>query len=167
MNEKLIEKSQRPVFTKFLLLASKKTSLDIATLIVNSRYAVQLGGINSFDNIIWFNKELVEESLNDTILLMALDSTAAKLPEVFKLHKTLFAAKLKSTYKAELFVKEFEPKTAKKAAKAKAPAKAKTPAKKPAATKKPATKKAPASTKAVSKKAKDSPQSSSARRTKK
>ena len=158
MNEKLIEKSLRPVFTKFLLLASKKTPLDIVTLIVNSRYAVQLGGINSFDNIIWFNKELVEESLNDTILLMALDSTAVKLPDVFKLHKTLFAAKLKSNYKAELFIKEFELKPAKKAAKAKTPVKSAKPAKAPVkktaakqkatatakATKKPATKKAPA-----------------------
>jgi hypothetical protein len=158
MNEKLVEKTLRPAFTKILLLASKKTPLDIVELIVNSRYAVQLGGINSFDNIIWFNKELVEESLNDTILLMALNSTAAKLPEVFKLHKTLFAAKLKSTYKAELFVKEFEPKPAKKAAKAKTPVKSakpeKAPVKKTAAkpktaataktTKKPATKKAPA-----------------------
>ncbi|SEQ24699.1 Alpha amylase, catalytic domain [Treponema bryantii] len=127
MNEKLIEKSLRPVFTKLLLLASKKTPLDIAELIVHSRYAVQLGGINNFDNIIWFNKELVEESLNDAIMLMALDSKAAKLPEVFKLHKVLFAAKLKSTYKADLFVKEFAPKPAKKAVK-----KAKkTPAKKP------------------------------------
>ena len=101
--------------------------MNIDELIVHSRYAVQLGGINNFDNIIWFNKELVEESLNDAIMLMALDSKAAKLPEVFKLHKVLFAAKLKSTYKADLFVKEFAPKPAKKAVKKTA----KTPAKKP------------------------------------
>ncbi len=156
MNEKLVEKSLRPEFTKILLLASKKTPLDIVELIVNSRYAVQLGGINSFDNIIWFNKELVEESINDTIMLMALDSTAAKLPEIFKLHKTLFAAKLKSAYKAELFVKEFEPKLAKKTSTKKPAEKAvskktadkkpaaKKPASKPKATKKPAAKKAPA-----------------------
>ena len=133
MNEKLIENSQRQLFTKVLLLASKNTALDIVELIVHSRYAVQLGGINSFDNIIWFNKELVEESLNDTILLKALDAKTVKLTEVFKLHKTLFAAKLKSAYKAELFVKEFAPKPAKKVSKA---TKAKAPAKKASATSK-------------------------------
>jgi len=144
VNEKLTEKSLRPLFTKILLLASKNTPLDLVELIVHSRYAVQLGGINSFDNIIWFNKELVEDSLNDAIMIMALDASAAKLPEIFKLHKTLFAAKLKAAYKADLFVKAFAPKPAKKATakaktptKSKAPAKseksAKTPAKKPAA----------------------------------
>ena len=132
------------MFTKLLLLASKKTPLDLVNLIVKSRYSVQLGGINSFDNIIWFNKELVEDSLNDAILLMALDSTEAKLPEIFKLHKILFAAKLKSAYKVELFVKEFEPKPAKKTKAEKTPAK-KTEKKTTASkTKKPATKKAPA-----------------------
>ena len=132
MNEKLIENSFRDLFIKTLLLASKDTGLELVELIVHSRYAVQLGGINSFDNIIWFNKERVEESINDAIMLKALGTTAAKLPEVFKLHKTLFAAKLKSTYKAELFVKAFAPKTAKapakkpaaKTAKAAKPAKA-------------------------------------------
>ena len=117
MNEKIIEQSQRQLFSKLLLLASKHTPLEIVELIVHSRYAIQLGGINKFDNIIWFNKECVEESLNDTILLMALDAKAAKLPEVFKLHKTLFAAKQKSSYKAELFVKAFAPKVVKKAKK--------------------------------------------------
>ena len=157
MNEKLIENSFRDLFIKTLLLASKDTALELVELIVHSRYAVQLGGINSFDNIIWFNKERVEESINDAIMLKALSTTAAKLPEVFKLHKTLFAAKLKSTYKAELFVKAFAPKTAKKSAKPKAPAKSekttKAPAKKPAAKTAKAAK--PAKTAKTSKTAKD------------
>ena len=52
---------------------------------------------------------MIEQSLNTLTMLMVLDAKAAQLPEIFKLYKTLCAAKLKAAYKADLLLKEFAP----------------------------------------------------------
>ena len=147
MNEKVLEKSDRDRFINLFVLAgvcdssalpkdAKKAAYKIVELLVHSKYAVRLSGINNFDNTLWFNKEMIEHSLDTLTMLMSLDSKAAKLSEVFKLYKTLCAAKLKAAYKVDLLLKEFEP----PAPKAKAVKKT---TKKPAAVKKStATKKA-------------------------
>ena len=72
--------------------------------------AHKLAGTNSFDNIRWFNKELSDDSLNKTILLLALTGKAADFAAIQKFNKLLTAAKTKAAYKCELMLKEFEPK---------------------------------------------------------
>ncbi len=86
-----------------------KASLTIASLLVKSRYSPMLCGVNCFDNILWFNKEMSDESLNTVFLLAVLISTEKSLPSVFELYKKLCTAKLKAAYKCELFLKPFEP----------------------------------------------------------
>ncbi|MBP5520473.1 MAG: alpha-amylase [Treponema sp.] len=124
INAKLIEKSERELFTKIFILAAasdnallskdaKKAAAKITELLVHSKHAGRLSGINNFDNTWWFNKEMLDESLAYAILLLALNSKEAKLAEVFKLYKTICAAKLKAAYKCELLLKEFAPKSEK------------------------------------------------------
>ncbi len=88
---------------------SKAVAYKLVTLLTDSKYAGYLSGANTFDNVKWFNKELIEESLNQITMMMTLSASEAKLPEVLKLYKTLNAAKLKAAYKCELFVKPFAP----------------------------------------------------------
>lgn len=141
--EQIVENEDRYTFIKLFILASvssttglekdsKKLALNIVELLVNSNNAGGLSGANTFDNIRWFNKEVIESSLNQIVLLMLLDAKAAQVPAILALYKTLQTAKLKAAYKCELLLKQFMPKsaarrksdTAKKTEKAvKAPAK--------------------------------------------
>jgi len=88
---------------------SKPVAYKIVTLLTDSKYAGYLSGANSFDNVRWFNKEMIEDSLNLVAITMALSAKEKDLPDVFKLYKTLNAAKLKAAYKCDLFVKPFAP----------------------------------------------------------
>ena len=152
--ENIVQNEDRYTFIKLFILASvsstaslakdsKKTALSIVELLVNSLNAGGLSGANTFDNIKWFNKEVIESSLNQIVFLMLLDAKTAEIPQIFALYKTLQTAKLKAAYKCELFLKQFMPKTAARrksdtAAKAKPAAKKtvkKTPAKTAAKTK--------------------------------
>ena len=81
---------------------------------MQSRWCGLLSGTNSFDNIRWFNKELSDDSLNKTILLLALAGKTADFAVIQKFNKILTAAKTKAAYKCELMLKEFEPKPAAK-----------------------------------------------------
>lgn len=80
----------------------------IVNLLVGGKYAFSLSGANLFDNVLWFNKERLEESLNELILFMLLNAKSAKVSEVLKLYKKICAAKLKSAYKCNLLLKAFE-----------------------------------------------------------
>ena len=113
---------------KNLLLASYSSSQNlpkdektqaykIVELLVQSPYAYQLSGANTFDNIRWFNKEIIEENLNTIILFMKLNAKDSKIEAINKLYKDLLAAKLKAAYKCDLFLKEFAQKENKKTAK--------------------------------------------------
>ena len=134
----------------------KKAAYKIVSLLVDSKFERALSGANTFDNIKWFNKEIIEENLNIIFMIMALNATAAKLPAVFGLYKKICRAKLKSVYKCQLLLKAFEEpvkKTTAKKSVAKKTAVKKTTAKKTVskkavpkktAAKKPVSKKAPA-----------------------
>ena len=127
--EKLIEKDERWNLTKLFVLAaatspaafkkdSKAAAYEVTKLLMQSRWCGLLAGTNSFDNIRWFNKELSDDSLNKTILLLALAGKTADFANIQKFNKLLTAAKTKAAYKCELMLKEFEPKlVAKKAVK--------------------------------------------------
>ena len=127
--EKLTDKDERWSLTKLFVLAaattpaaikkdSKAAAYEVTKLLMQSRWCGLLSGTNSFDNIRWFNKELSDDSLNKTILLLALAGKTADFAAIQKFNKVLTAAKTKAAYKCELMLKEFEPKVvAKKTAK--------------------------------------------------
>lgn len=86
----------------------KQIANKIVKLLVDEKYAFALSGANLFDGVKWFNKERLEESLNEIFMFMSLNAKTEKLPEVFKLYKKICSAKLKAAYKCELLLKEFE-----------------------------------------------------------
>ncbi|MCQ2576423.1 MAG: alpha-amylase family glycosyl hydrolase [Treponema sp.] len=90
--------------------AQKKAAGEIVNLLVSSKYAGQLSGINCFDNIWWFNKEMLEENLNIIFMFMLLNAKEAGIPAVLSLYKLICTAKLKAAYKCELLAKAFEEK---------------------------------------------------------
>ena len=93
--------------TKYV--ATQKTlALTIAKTLVQEKYASLFSGINNFDNIWWFNKEMTDESLALWATLALQFATAKQVPEVLKLYKLLCDAKLKAAYKCQLFVQAFE-----------------------------------------------------------
>ena len=95
--------------TKYV--AEQKTlALSVAKTLVQEKYANILSGINNFDNIWWFNKELSDESLAIWTTLALLFASPKQTPEVLKLYKLLGSAKLKAAYKCQLFVQAFEEK---------------------------------------------------------
>ncbi|MCQ2592609.1 MAG: alpha-amylase family glycosyl hydrolase [Treponema sp.] len=95
--------------------ANKATAYKITNLLVGGKYARLLSGINCFDNIWWYNKELLEENLNILFMLMLLNASSAKIPEVLALYKEICSAKIQSAYKCELLVKPFAPEKKSKA----------------------------------------------------
>ena len=115
-----LEKNLRTELTKLFLLsrvsdvsklatpAGKRTAAArITELLVISKHRRFLSGANTFDNIVWFNKEITDDSINLTELLMMVNAKEKDLPEVLKLFKDLRAAKLKAAYKCELFAKAY------------------------------------------------------------
>ena len=116
---------QAAPYTKLFLLARVSDVSKLATptgrrtaaariteLLVISKYRRFLSGANTFDNIVWFNKEITDDSINLTELLMLMNAKEKDLPDVLKLFKDLRAAKLKAAYKCELFAKAYAPKKA-------------------------------------------------------
>ena len=119
--KKLTDKDERWNLTKFFILSaakspaaikkdSKAAAYEVTKLLMQSRWCGLLAGTNSFDNIRWFNKELSDDSLNKTILLLALAGKTADFANIQKFNKLLSNAKTKAAYKCELMLKEFEPK---------------------------------------------------------
>ncbi len=135
--------------------ASKKTAatnpaaLVLASLCCESTDAIALSRANSFDNVVWFNKEELDRSLflaaqNEFILGINSDK------DILAFYKLMAAAQEKAQYKCRALVEQFEPPKTK--AKAKNAAAKKASAKKATAAKKPAAKKSAAA--AASKKTK-------------
>ena len=150
--EKLTDKDERWKLTKLFILAgatntaalkkdSKAAAYEVSKLLMQSPWCGLLSGTNSFDNIRWFNKELSDDSLNKTILLLALSGKTADFEAIQKFNKLLTAAKTKAAYKCELMVKEFEPKVIMKKAVKKTSTAKKTEAKKATSSKKTASSK--------------------------
>ena len=136
--------------------AKKESVKQVAEYLMNSSYSNVLVGANSFDNVMWFNKEACESALCLFVIDGILMLGDAKGKDVLAAYKELTAAQEESGYKCALFCEVFAPK---KVAVKKSAAKKTTSAKKTAApskisaakktaAKKPAAKKAaPASTK--------------------
>ena len=124
--------------------AASNPALALASLCCESADAVALSRANSFDNVVWFNKEELDRSLflatqNEFILGINSDK------DILAFYKLMAAAQEKAEYKCRALVEQFEPQKpkAKKAASKKAAAsgaakKATASGAKKAATKKPA-----------------------------
>ena len=134
-----IDKNLRTDLTRLFLLARvsdisklstpavrRNAAARITELLVISKHRRFLSGANTFDNIVWFNKEITDYSLNLIELIMMMNAKTAELENILKLFKDLRAAKLKAAYKCELFAKAYALRQAtKKASPKKAPAKKK------------------------------------------
>lgn len=114
-----LQKDLKNFLIKAILLSSYSSSQNlpkeenqiankIVKLLIDGKYAFALSGANLFDGVKWFNKERLEESLNEIFMFMLLNAKPAKVSEVFKLYKKICSAKLKAAYKCELLLKEFE-----------------------------------------------------------
>ncbi len=87
----------------------KTAAYSVASLLVEKEDAVLLTGKNSFNGVEWFNKELSDSSLTYFTALALLQTKSAQEADVLKLYALLADAKLKASYKCELFVKKFAP----------------------------------------------------------
>ena len=115
-----LDRNLRPALTRIFLLARvsditklsspagrRNAAARITELLVISRHRRFLSGANTFDNIVWFNKEITDYSLNLIELLMMMNEKKDDLENILKLFKDLRAAKLKAAYKCELFAKAY------------------------------------------------------------
>ncbi len=156
-----LNKNYRADFQKLFILAANSASTStiaknkkdaaykVVSFLTESKFAGPLSGVNTFDNVKWFNKEMMENSLNQIEMLMLLSASKDKAEEVIKFFKLLNAARVKAAYKCELFLKQFE------SAKKKPVAKKESTEKKTVAVKKASTAKKTAAKKAPAKKKKD------------
>ena len=137
--------------------AKKESVKQVAEYLMNSSYSNVLVGANSFDNVMWFNKEACESALYLFVIDGILILGDAKGKDVLAAYKELTAAQEASGYKCALFCEEFVPKktVAKKTATKKTATK-KTTTKKSDAVKKTTAKKTPAKKPAAVKKASSS-----------
>ena len=100
----------------------KKAAYQIVKLLTESPKAYILSGANRFNDVVWFNKEVCESSVINSIVLALL---AEKDEEaILKEFSTLVTAMNGAEYKCAEFIKPFAPKEAKtKKSKAKEPKK--------------------------------------------
>ncbi len=100
-----------------LKLTEKKKALAIVTELVQSTNARTLSGINLFNNVWWFNKEMSDASLSFTVLFMVLTSKEKDFADILAFYKKLSLAKLKAAYQCESLVSQFVEKETKKKSK--------------------------------------------------
>ena len=130
--------------------AASNPALALASLCCESADAVALSRANSFDNVVWFNKEELDRSLflaaqNEFILGINSDK------DILAFYKLMAAAQEKAEYKCRALVEQFEPQKpkGKKAASKKAAASGAAKKATASGAKKAATKKVKAATKSA------------------
>ena len=84
-------------------------------------YAASLSGVNVFNGIAWFNKELSDASLINATLAALIEDKEEEA--VLAQYAALLSAKEKAEYRCQEFIKPFAPKAEKPKAKAKSSAK--------------------------------------------
>ena len=94
----------------------QKAAFTLVSPLTQGEKAFMLSGANSFNGVKWFNKELTDLSLTYEFSILALLTDSKHEEEMLKLYADVLAAKVKSEYKCEDFVKPFLPaeKTVKK-----------------------------------------------------
>ena len=105
-----------PLAGKTVLLNDlKKASYELAVLFVQSEDAALLSGNNFFNGIQWFNKELSDSSLTYFAAEATLYAPEEKKNFVRALYFLLNDAKIKASFKSELFINQFAPNKGSKA----------------------------------------------------
>jgi len=105
-----------PLAEKTVLLKRLKTAAyDAALYLMQSENAPMLSGSNLFDGIRWFNKELSDSSLTYYIAAATLYAPDEKKDFVRALYFLLNDAKIKASFKCELFINQFAPNKGSKA----------------------------------------------------
>lgn len=94
----------------------QKSAFTLVSPLTQGEKAFMLSGANSFNGVTWFNKELTDLSLTYEFSILTLLTDSKHEEEMLKLYADVLAAKVKSEYKCEDFVKPFLPaeKTVKK-----------------------------------------------------
>jgi len=99
-----------PLAEKIVLLNNlKKAAYEFAALFVCSEDAMLLSGNNFFNGEYWFNKELSDSSLTYFAAAATLYAPEGKKDFVRALYFLLNDAKIKASFKSELFIKRFAP----------------------------------------------------------
>ncbi len=86
-----------------------KSTYETAKLLVCSKDAPLLSGANEFNGIKWFNKEGIEETLWFVLKTVAMYNSRTLREQIYRLYRTLNAAKECSEYKCDEFLKLLEP----------------------------------------------------------
>ena len=99
-----------PLAEQTVLLKSLKTaSYDAALYLMQSENAPMLSGTNFFDGTQWFNEELSDSSLKYYIAVATLYAQDERKDFVRALYFLLNDAKIKASFKSELFINQFAP----------------------------------------------------------
>ncbi len=86
-----------------------KSTYETAKLLVDSKDSRILSGTNEFNGIKWFNKERIEETLWFALKTVAMCNSRTLREQIYRLYRTLNAAKECCDYKCEEFLKLLEP----------------------------------------------------------
>ena len=89
--------------------AVTKSTWDIAKLFVEGEYAPLLSGANEFNGIRWFNKEKLDDSLWYSIVAVLMYTPGILRDQIYRLYRTLVAAKNSAEYKCENFTNALKP----------------------------------------------------------
>ena len=86
----------------------RQSALAVANILVSSKDAWLISGVNEYDGIKWFNKELTDSSLFMECAHLLMKSSKSSHQLILKTYKTLSQAKEAAEYKCDDFIKQFE-----------------------------------------------------------
>ncbi len=86
-----------------------KSTWETAKLFVEGEYAVLLSGANEFNGIRWFNKEKLDDSLWYSIVAVLMYTPGILRDQIYRLYRTLVAAKNSAEYKCKNFTDALKP----------------------------------------------------------
>lgn len=88
---------------------AQESTYKVAKYLVESEYSEFLCGANEFNGIRWFNKEKMDEILWYGFTAFAMCSSRVMREQVYKLYRTLVAAKESADYQCSKFVDSLKP----------------------------------------------------------
>lgn len=89
----------------FAVLSCDENEKSIAKMLVDSKYSAKFAGVNEFNGIKWFNKELMENSLEEFEKILLIKATKKQKTKVDKIFKNLKKCVSESEYKCDLLLK--------------------------------------------------------------
>ncbi|HBD68684.1 MAG TPA: alpha-amylase, partial [Treponema sp.] len=86
-----------------------KSTYETSLLLVEGDYAQLLTGANEFNGIRWFNKERMDETLWYGFAAVVMYSPRILREQIYRLYRTLYAAKEKAEYQCQKFTDALKP----------------------------------------------------------